>query len=84
MSQTPSMPLRLRRLKVFLDFWHSPWGAAKTATWEWFAGERTTYHIDSAYLICSDILAGYHKPYDWTAFDKELKALDDVLGVCKS
>ena len=51
------MDLRLKRLKMFLDFWYSPWGAAKSARWAEFCG--LTYHVDSAIEICRAIILNY-------------------------
>lgn len=71
---------RLRRLKIFLDFWHSPWGAAKNERWEWFTRDAT-FHVDVAYRISREIIEGKDGYLDWVAFEADEKQLELTLGV---
>jgi hypothetical protein len=50
------MEKNLRQLKLFLDFYFAPWGAAKGEVWE----DCFSYPFDaeSANKIASDILSG--------------------------
>jgi hypothetical protein len=54
----------LHELHVFLKFWHSDWGAAKSAKWEAFTS--MPYHVDSAVTICHMIMAG-DTTFNWDA-----------------
>lgn len=41
---------RLKLLKLFLDFYFSPWGAAKTAIWEHISSQP--FNDWNAHVIC--------------------------------
>lgn len=59
---------KLRRLQKFLEFWFSPWGAAKGEQWEWLTGDKP-FDNHTAQEICSNVLAGTDSWIKWEALD---------------
>lgn len=58
---------RFRLVKRFMDFYYSPWGAAKGEIWESFSNDRP-FSDDSAAAICHLILQGHS--FDWTGISE--------------
>lgn len=57
---------KLRRLQIFLEFWFSPWGAAKGEIWEWLTRDRP-FDNYQARNICLDILNSNDHWLNWEA-----------------
>jgi hypothetical protein len=59
---------KLRRLQTFLEFWFSPWGAAKGVIWEDLTGDRPFANY-IAEGVCAAILAGTDSWVNWSVLD---------------
>ena len=55
---------KIEQLRLFLNFWYSPWGAAKGEVWEAFSHDRP-FNDASAEEVCRHILKGDGSSYRW-------------------
>lgn len=58
---------KLEKAKKFLDFWFSPWSAAKAARWEFFTYDKPFTEEHAKYIIMC-IMAGC-EDVSWSALD---------------
>ena len=70
---TPDNPLerRLYATKLFLDFWFSPWGAAKGAQWESLSKDKA-FTPNRALGMAQELLRG-----DFDLSERVMKTLEE-------
>ena len=59
------------RIKLLIDFYYSPWGAAKGERWEWFVRDMLPFNHQSILTIIKDLMTGSLSVsnYKWEALD---------------
>lgn len=60
---------KLEQLRLFLNFWYSPWGAAKSEIWEAFTRDRCSFGDTTAETICRHILEDRGDEYNWAELE---------------
>lgn len=72
---------KMEKIVLLLAFWHSPWGAAKAAAWEWLTYDRP-YEEETLFQSISYIINGVDdRRLEWEALEAFYKEKTSGEGV---